>query len=152
MKGFDILFLLTAGSAIGASVCGICLSLLFRRIYKDNPLRSGSNDVIHIIDRPTDWSHDEAMYLRRFLETPTGKTFLARARKIEARTAVIGAHDLMHSAHSAGVTVGFGDCLNWIESLASDKMISDSVAVTTEQQTADADKDGSEPVEPRRHF
>lgn len=69
-----------------------------------------------------DWLASDCINLRKFLLSPTGKTLISRARRMEYNRAVENARDTFHSQHSAGVTVGIADTLNWIESLASDEL------------------------------
>lgn len=64
------------------------------------------------------WSMHDRQGLQAFLGSPSGKRFLERLRATEYALAVAGAKDVMHTAHSAGVTVGYGDCIKHIESLS----------------------------------
>lgn len=100
----------------------------------------------------TEWGESEARVWRTFLESPTGKTLMLRARGLEYANAVRGAQDQFHTVHSAGRTAGITDALNWLESLASDQMISRSSGAQDENLTADREQNGTEPVEHIRHF
>lgn len=56
--------------------------------------------------------------LRTFLAGPTGATLLRRGRAVHYDTAARACADLFHTQHSAGVAVGFGQCLDWLEKLS----------------------------------
>lgn len=68
------------------------------------------------------WTVEDVLELRKFLLHPTGLKLLERGRAMQFDRAVANSRDVFHTQHSAGVTVGISDTLNWIESLASDQL------------------------------
>lgn len=64
------------------------------------------------------WSEHDASTLRGYLISETGRRFILRLQAAEYVLATGNAEDQMHSAHSAGVTVGYGRCLKHVQSLA----------------------------------
>ena|ERR1700723_465129 len=140
------------GYILGGAL-GLCLIIslmlgtqwLFRYapVVKDAPL-----PTLPMAVAAPDWTPDDAQMLRHFLTAPTGQKLLQRGNALHAATAIAGAKELFHVEHSAGVTVGFGDCLRWLESLASDEMIAKH-----DQPKPEAQEEGEpEPVEIRRSF
>ena len=96
-----------------------------------------------------DWTQQEAMILRTFLNTPTGEILLKRARSLESVNAINGSKDVFHTQHSAGRTAGFSDAINWLESLASEQTINSLSAAQpqNEHNTADGQFQEAAPVE-----
>ena len=56
--------------------------------------------------------------LNGFLASPAGLTLMARGRAIQFHNATQACKDVFHTQHSAGAAKGFGECLDWIESLS----------------------------------
>jgi hypothetical protein len=73
---------------------------------------------------PPDWTTADVSALRGFFNTATGGKLLQRGRAMEYSMAVTACGDSMHTVHSAARAAGISDTLNWLESLASDKMLS----------------------------
>lgn len=90
-----------------------------------------------------EWLASDVLALRNFLTSETGVKMMKRARALEYATAVAGARDRFHPAHSSGLTEGIGDTLKWIESCASDKMLHE-LSQATGEQVANQDTSGSE--------
>lgn len=65
-----------------------------------------------------DWGPEQMVSLNGFLSSATGRTLLLRGRAIQFRNATEACKDVFHTAHSAGAAKGFGECLDWIESLS----------------------------------
>lgn len=97
------------------------------------------------------WQADNVLELRAFLKTPTGQLLMQRARAMEYNRSIANANDVMHTQHSAGVTVGINGTLNWIESLASDQVLQNLSGPTADQvgktDTASGDHDDAALVE-----
>lgn len=69
------------------------------------------------------WTELDRQNLHRFLSSSSGVKLLNRLRAVELHNAVMGAKDVLHTSHSAGLTVGYGDAIKQVISLAhtSDK-------------------------------
>lgn len=65
------------------------------------------------------WSEHDAQTLRGYLTSETGRRFILRLQATEYDVSVRNATDVMHTAHSAGITVGYGQCLRHVQSLAN---------------------------------
>lgn len=83
-----------------------------------NATDSKTSNIVEAPPQSRGWSMHDRQGLQAFLGSPSGKRFLERLRATEYALAVAGAKDVMHTAHSAGVTVGYGDCIKHIESLS----------------------------------
>lgn len=62
------------------------------------------------------WLPQHRDNLLNFLASDTGIALMQRMRCVAAANAQAGAADVMHTAHSAGITTGFYDALQWLES------------------------------------
>ena len=86
--------------------------------------------------RAETWTVMDRDSWRAFLGTPLGRKIIARMRATEYVVAVKGAGDLMHSAHSAGLTVGYGQAITHLETLAvsaAQPAAEDQTAARTEE-------------------
>lgn len=87
-------------------------------------LASLTRQVIEELNAPDrydvapDWTPDDALKFRAFLQTDTGLTFRQRLAAVGASVAIKGAGDVMHTAHSAGCAFGWQECQRWILSLS----------------------------------
>ncbi len=88
-----------------------------------------------------EWTAADVSTLRAFLQTPTGQSLLKRGHAQEFNTAISACQDPMHTVHSAARAAGFSDAIQWLESLASDQMLSrltgDQVKNTDAQEQND---------------
>lgn len=64
------------------------------------------------------WTGHDRDTLRHFFSTDIGSKLIKRLRATEYALATSGAKDVMHTAHSAGLTVGYGQCLTHLISLS----------------------------------
>lgn len=89
-----------------------------------------------------DWLSSDILSLRKFLNDESGRKLIQRGRAISFANAIAGSNDQFHTVHSAGRTAGFSEALNWIESCASDEMLSRVTgAQATKQNTSDSEQD-----------
>jgi hypothetical protein len=65
------------------------------------------------------WGKDEAKAVRAFLHSPAGQLFSKRIRSVAAHVAIEGANDRANTIHSAGVSAGWNECVQYIHSLAT---------------------------------
>ncbi len=72
------------------------------------------------------------MRLREFIGGETGQKLFMRARALEAAQAIKACNEIFHTEKEAMRAAGFGDCLNWLERLASPQMISQSTGAQVE--------------------
>lgn len=98
-----------------------------------------------------EWSAGDVQYFAKFLSTPTGQKLLQRAHALEYANAITNAGDVFHTQHSAGQTHGFSECLKWLQSLASDKMLSVLTAAQSENPI-DSPQDEGEEIAIRHSF
>lgn len=82
----------------------------------------------------SDWQASDMQNLKGFLAGLTGRKLVSRLRATELALGTKGALDVMHTAHSAGITVGYGQCVTHLESLAN----ACAKPVETEPQTVPA--------------
>lgn len=102
-----------------------------------------------------DWTVENVLNLRKFILTPTGKSFMQRARAVEAAGCVRSCKDAMHTTHSAARAAGFSDCLEWVESMAGhdmEKKLSGAPAVQGANYPTADDQEAGQPVAIRRAF
>ena len=93
-----------------------------------------------------DWRPEHQTAWRTFLASPAGTTLRLRGRAIQFHTATQACQDVFHTSHSAGSAKGFGECLDWLDSLsrASTRSNDDSLSGGTEgsEKTNDATPSG----------
>lgn len=65
----------------------------------------------------TQWARNDMQNLAAFLGSVTGQRLIQRLRAYESANAIAGAKDVMHTSHSAGRAVGYGDCIEHMISL-----------------------------------
>lgn len=65
-----------------------------------------------------DWNADDRAFWSQFLASKTGQTLLRRGRAIQCETQRTACADVFHTQHSAGAAKGFGECLDWLETLS----------------------------------
>lgn len=65
------------------------------------------------------WEMADKDNFSRFIHSTTGLRLVTRLRAYEAENAKAGAKDILHTAHSAGRSVGYGDCVNHLLSLVT---------------------------------
>lgn len=65
------------------------------------------------------WTPVDRENLERFLRGDTGRKLVQRLRSFEAANAKAGAKDVLHTAHSAGRSVGYGEAIDHLISLSS---------------------------------
>lgn len=88
------------------------------------------------------WSEHDSQTLQAYLMSETGRRFLLRLQAAEYAVSVANAADVMHTAHSAGVTVGYGQCLKHVQSLAhcGQKADREEALPTEEEQLAELER------------
>ncbi len=64
------------------------------------------------------WTQRDRDILAGFFKSDTGTRFLQRLQATEGVVAINSAADVMHTAHSAGVAKGYGDCRKHLISLS----------------------------------
>jgi hypothetical protein len=64
------------------------------------------------------WGADEARATAAFLNSPAGQLFSKRIRSVAAHVAIQGANDRANTIHSAGVSAGWNECVQYIHSLS----------------------------------
>ena len=64
------------------------------------------------------WTAHDRDTLKLFLATDLGRKLVTRLRATEYALATSGAKDVMHTAHSAGLTVGYGQAIQHLLSLS----------------------------------
>jgi hypothetical protein len=64
------------------------------------------------------WTVHDRDTLRLFLASDLGQKLVLRLRATEYALATAGARDVMHTAHSAGLTVGYGQAILHLLSLS----------------------------------
>ena len=114
--------------------------------------KTAKRSRVAVLPKPAQpWLLSDVIALRAFINSPTGANLISRGRAMEYTCAVRNARDTFHTQHSAGVTVGIGDTLNWIESLASDETLSKLSLPTDDQpenqNTASGEHDDAALVE-----
>lgn len=72
-----------------------------------------------------DWLPENQAHWNHFIQSPTGRVLLTRGRAIEFHNATNACKDVFHTSHSAGVAHGFGEALNWLESLSRTSRVSE---------------------------
>lgn len=80
-----------------------------------------------------DWLEQDRLAWCNFLQSDHGKTMIARARAVEWSLLRKASEDVFHTSHTAGVAKGYGDCLNWLESLSRSSRAQDDSGSETEQ-------------------
>lgn len=65
-----------------------------------------------------EWTAEHMMAMKFVLSQPMGQTMIARGRAIQFNLQTTACADVFHTQHSAGMAKGWGDCLNWLESLS----------------------------------
>lgn len=65
------------------------------------------------------WTPIDRDRLANFLQSDSGKKLIARMRSTEARNAINGAQDVVHTVHAAGRSNGYSDALVHLISLAN---------------------------------
>lgn len=75
------------------------------------------------------------MALNAFLGSPAGRVLMARGRAIQFHNAAQACADVFHTQHSAGAAKGFGECLDWIESLSRACRVEQESGPDTQGQT-----------------
>lgn len=88
-----------------------------------------------------DWGPESMVALRAFLGSPTGLVLMARGRSIQFRNATAACADVFHTSHSAGAAKGFGECLDWLESLSR------SCSVTQASSSEDMEQNDTQPLD-----
>lgn len=71
-----------------------------------------------------DWHPGHRDAWNAFLRTPTGQVLMGRMRGLQGAVATRACADVFHTSHSAGTANGWHEALQWLESLASTKSIS----------------------------
>lgn len=89
------------------------------------------------------WEISDMNALRGFIFSETGRKLMLRARALEYSNAVAACNDAFNTAYSGGKAAGFGDALNWLQSCASDEMISRAAG---EQAANPANRGQDDPV------
>jgi hypothetical protein len=92
-----------------------------RRLLAGQPASHRPTVLLFGLPLVAPWTDSERGTLANFLQSSTGVKLLARLRATEARCAIDGAKDVLHTSHSAGVTVGYGACVKQLISLTSTK-------------------------------
>lgn len=64
------------------------------------------------------WTALERDAWARFLAGPAGVKLVQRLRCFEAANAISGCQDVLHTAHSAGRAMGYGECVEHLISLS----------------------------------
>jgi hypothetical protein len=80
--------------------------------------------------------------MAQFLATPAGKVAILRGRAIHHELLVKASEDLFHTSHSSGAAKGFGDCLEWLQSLSRSARATAGSEPDTEGQTNDTSPPG----------
>ncbi len=65
-----------------------------------------------------DWLPIDRDNWAKFTKSPTGLKLVTRLRAFEAANALAGATDVLHTAHAAGRTCGYSDCIKQLQSLS----------------------------------
>ncbi len=87
------------------------------------------------------WTALDRDTLRSFLGSDIGRKLLARLQATEYALATSNAKDVMHTAHSAGLTVGYGQAIAHLVSLSQS-------AGATAETTNDSGASGeAQPIE-----
>ena len=87
------------------------------------------------------WTEHDRDTLRHVLASDVGRKLIERLRATEYALATSNAKDVMHTAHSAGLTVGYGQCIMHILSL------SQSAGVKAETQNDSGASGEAQPIE-----
>lgn len=99
------------------------------------PVEQVSSPLLSAPSAP-DWLPENQAAWSQFLHSPAGVVMMARGRAVLFSAATASAKDLFHTAHSAGRTVGFEECLAWLESLSrSSRATEASASDDTEAKT-----------------
>lgn len=67
------------------------------------------------------WTDEDRDAWARFLTSITGRKLIERKRALGLVSAIQGAKDVFHTAHSAGKTVGWDESTDWLISLTQTK-------------------------------
>lgn len=94
-------------------------SLRARLSRAATPPADQSLKVSVVLESVPTWTPEHRDQLRAFLLSAAGLSLVKRLRATEADVAVAGARDKQHTAHAAGRTCGYGDCVRQILSLSS---------------------------------
>jgi hypothetical protein len=91
-----------------------------------------------------EWTPIDVANMRNFLDSETGHKLISRGNGKHAFEAVKACSDVYHTEKNAMRAAGFGDCLIWLQSLASLQMISHDAGaqaqnVSTDRQQSEAD-------------
>jgi len=65
-----------------------------------------------------DWLPEHQSAWKTFLATPAGVTLMERARFIHNFKLVEASQDVFHTSHSAGLALGMGQTIAWLNSLS----------------------------------
>lgn len=113
--------------------------LILRRLGQEINRLAGSPLPAGIQPAPA-WTERERDQWMRFILSDTGAKMMMRLRAFEAANAIAGAKDVMHTAHSAGRSCGYSDCIQHMISLAHTcdaKAVKVEVQPTMEESEAD---------------
>lgn len=80
-----------------------------------------------------DWVEQSRLVWSNFLQSDHGKTLIARGRAVEWNLLRKASEDVFHTSHTAGIAKGYGDCLNWLESLSRSSRAQDDSSSESEQ-------------------
>lgn len=104
------------------------------------------------LSRAADWTLDDRLNFRKFLESTTGTALMNRMRHVESKTAVDACKDSLTTTHSAARASGISDSIEWLLSMARDLPISGAPAAQDANHPTTAEQDEGQPVEIRRSF
>lgn len=82
------------------------------------PRRPAFTDRLPVLWCDT-WSQMDRDNLSRFLASTSGRKMVQRMRSFEAVNAIAGAKDMLHTSHSAGRSMGYGEAVDHLISLSS---------------------------------
>jgi hypothetical protein len=70
------------------------------------------------LPKPSLWNEDDARVWAAFLNSATGRRLANRLENQVSQQHEAACADVFHTAHSAGVAVGFRECRHWLLSLS----------------------------------
>lgn len=89
-----------------------------------------------------DWLPEHRRGWCDFLSSPAGKILLQRAAAVHANFAIAACNDSVTTTHSAARAAGFGDALQWLESLSRSARANADAGPATEGQNQDTPPNG----------
>lgn len=96
-----------------------------------------------------DWSSEDALQWKKFRASPTGERLFNKARFMLFTHALESCAKPDNVAHSAGITSGMVEMLNWQASLSSDEMLSGLTADQVKTNHPAASEDDAQSAEIR---